>query len=106
MITNEQVGDVLVAAFEGGSNYWITSVEIKGDMLGDFASDHVGNGGDVTINVLEDKPELLTRAKMRRGIKRAASDFGVSEERWFDQHDADLADVALQFAVFDQVVYG
>lgn len=106
MVTDQNISDLLVACFEGGSNYWITSVEILGDEKGEFASDHVGNGGEVTINVFEDKPETLTRDKMRKGIQRAARDFHMNDRAFVEAHDADTADVALQLAVFDQVIYG
>lgn len=106
MISDRVIENVLIAAFEGGSNYWIESVNKIGVMLGDFHSDHVAKGGEVTLNIHEDKPETLTKAKIVKGIKRAASDMGMSDRAWYENHDADAADCALQFAVFDQIVYG
>lgn len=105
-ITDESIGDVLTTAFEGGSNYWATGVKVDDFKGQDYASQAVGHGAEAVISIDEDTPEVLTREKMVVGIGKAATYLGQTVERFIENHDADDADLAVQFALFGEVVYG
>jgi hypothetical protein len=102
------VADVLVTAFEGGSNYWAERVDVVDWPDGaEFASDVVARGG--TVRVIDDAGEghALTRAAMVRGMRLEAERRGMSLHRWAMTYpDASGADNALQFALFGELVYG
>ena len=108
------VSDVLCAAFEGGSNYWMSAIrKAPGDQPPtDYLSELPSAGG--TVVVVEDRTEegekplghRLSYAKALRGCKEAADFLGLSLRAFFDDHDANSADIALQFAVLEEVVYG
>lgn len=99
-ITNEDLDDLLVAAFEGGSNYWIESVEVKNNDYkgGEYASDVISRGGTLIIRDEEGRHEL-TRAKLLKGLSLGSS---------YDPENADAgdADNILQLALFGQLIYG
>lgn len=111
-ITPQMMDDVLCAAFEGGSNYWVVRVEIVGQRPkgARYVSECVSRGGKLRIvescDGEPEKPHELTADALRGGIEAAAVHFGQTIERWYDNHDAEAADCALQFALFGELVYG
>jgi hypothetical protein len=111
MITDENIGDILAAAFEGGINYWCDEVKVVDDNYMDarFASDAVSRGAIVKLHLsdYEDPvPELLTRKTIVKGIEMAAIAHGLSVDEFIENHDAEDADMAVQFAVFGKLVFG
>ena len=108
---------VLVTAIEGGSNYWCASILAlppRGARI-DIGKQYGGDEGlssylhklPATVTTHEDGVAgTLTVAKLRTGIRMDAKVRGVAVARWFDEHDADYADNALQYAVFGKLVYG
>src|SRR6266498_4743614 len=108
LVTDEMVEDILVAAFEGGSNYWITKVDVVGNWPkgAEFASDVLTRGGELSIQVFKDKPVTLTLRAMRKGIKKAALHYGLVPSKFYEDHDAEYADIALQYALFNEIVFG
>lgn len=115
--TPEQVSDILVAAFEGGSNYWVAQVDIDGPWPklppGDRFASHVpGAGGRLIVHELVDErhgettAHTLDLATMQKGIAAAAVLRGLTIERFYDEHDASDADIALQLAILGEVRYG
>ncbi len=116
-ISEEEMGNLLITAFEGGINDWCGKVEItaypektKPDDNFDnlLASEVVPKGGTIALRDIEDPDEVnwLTRDKMLTGISMAM-DWGdfASVEDLMDNHDAETADVIVQFAVFGEVVF-
>ena len=101
------ISDILVAAFEGGSNYWLDKVEIvpPTPATAEFASDVPGLGGFLDLH-FEGQIRCLDGTMMEKGIEAAAKLRGLTVERFYDEHDADAADLALQMAVLGEVVYG
>lgn len=98
-----------------------------------FASDYVALGRTVAILVSEQSwedgftPEIVTKglpewieaaenvegvwlslspADLKRGIRKAAEHRGFTVARWFDEHDATEADIAVQFALFGKIIFG
>jgi len=112
-ITDEMIDYIAVAAFEGGINYWCRRAEVVGEWPegAKFASDALAKGATVQLFILDpddDEPESveLTSAKLREGIRLEAARTGQTIEAFYEDHDADSADGAVQMAVFGKLVYG
>jgi len=106
-ITNKMISDILVTCFEGGSNYWVEEVRLPDEVPegATYASDVPGLGG--TIQVVDfEGPRPVDREIMVQGIIMAANYMGLSVEDFYENHDAESADIALQFALFGEIIYG
>ncbi len=107
-ISQEDIADILVTAFEGGCNYWIQSVTIDNPqhLSGSYyASDVIGVNGQLTLHMFEGHNEVLTLPKFLHGYTQwftQARAKGVN----INDIDADQADVILQYALFGKLIYG
>jgi hypothetical protein len=101
---NQLIDDLLVTAFEGGSNYWIDHVEVVGGVYGGYASDQISMGREIAIYG-EDGKWILDRKKMIKGINAFLKHKGVKMDDLMEDHDAGDADDVLQFALFNELVY-
>lgn len=122
-ITDEFVLDVIVTMFEGGSNYWIDHVECD--------IEHKPKGMPVsewiTKQILEMKEVMITDNEWHERVPFTYHKFIDGLKMWvkqFPDHvtfdsvdmgktlidsgniDANEADLILQLAVFDEVVFG
>jgi len=117
-ISEEQMADLLVCAFEGGINYWCGKIEItafpektkpEDDFSNMLASDIVPKGGTIALHDAEDPDEIywLNREKMLKGIS-LGMDWGnfATVEELMDGHDAETADVIVQYAIFGEITFG
>ncbi|TYO65440.1 hypothetical protein FXV83_16020 [Bradyrhizobium hipponense] len=112
-LTAQHVADQIIAAFEGGSNYWIEEVTPKkGRELAKerpwYACPNVWSGDFlIEIKVQEDKAYELTPASIKTGLdylsKQAASRIAEIVE---ENGDAETGDVFLQACLFGDIVYG
>lgn len=107
-ISDTDIDDILTTALEGGINYWCSGVKFIGETK-DFkgsAVDWVVSGKILELHVLGEEPGVLSRTKLFKGIEKAVrhSPSLLSEE--LGAMDADSADTVIQFAVFDELVYG
>ena len=111
-ITDDMVDNILCTALEGGSNYWIDKCVANFWPEGaEHVSDGVSRGGKIVFFVEDDDDEYtLTLDDMLNGIEKAydhrQSSSGFSFKDWYENHDADDADLALQYALFGEIVYG
>jgi len=120
-ITDQQMSDLMVAALEGGINYWCRKAEMKKDGIGGFdgvtledeeklvyGNDIIGMGGTLILYDAEssDKWEL-NKEKFMQGLVKTLEwgDFKNVDEL-MDNHDAETADVLVQFAVFGELTFG
>ena len=75
-----------------------------------WASDTLTRGCDLRLRVRDEEGEdefvVLTIDKLLKGIKQAATHRNMTVKRFIDDYDADSCDIAVQFAVFDELVYG
>lgn len=110
-ITGENIENILVDALEGSSNYWCgldnTTPEWS-DKPKDFpvsmwAVQLLLQGKSITLYDIEDEEETwdLTLEKLLKGIGMAISKDSASIDDIEDEPDN-----ALQYALFDEVVYG
>ena len=109
-VTTQNIADLMVTAFEGGINYWCGKVEIISNPADkDWASDVVAFGGELRLTDVEDDTEqwTLTLPKLLAGLSKTL-DWGNFKdvEELMDSHDAETADVLVQYALFDEIVFG
>ena len=113
-VTKKDIDDIMATALEGGINHWCSEVEVIGDYLGDFASDQISRGGVLKLyDAEEDLTYLLTLNELLHGIKKACEHHWFANYGWCDgetldtsQIDAEVADVIVQLAIFDDVIFG
>ena len=113
-VTQEDIDDIIATALEGGINYWCHRAEVVGGYLGEYASEQVSRGGVLKLYDSEDDCIYeLTLEKLLHGIEIACIDNWYSEYGWCDgkhidtcQIDASVADIIVQLALFNEVIYG
>lgn len=118
-LTQQDIDDIMVSAFEGGINYWCWRVVVQGDYLGEYASDQISRGGKLAVwldEPFEDDKTcyLLDRDKFLAGFKLWLEKGGDSYDAidYSDgsvdcgQIDATCADEIVQYALFGEVVFG
>jgi len=109
-ITDEDIDNVLSCAFEGGINYWCTTmVRVPEWPEGNgYASDVVSKNKPVEIYVEdEEKWEVLNLEKFLKGLVKFLQfrEVGLNYIT-YGYYDAGDADLIVQFALFDKIVYG
>jgi hypothetical protein len=110
-IDRKRLQDILISAFDGGSNYWIGRLKVEG---GATMSRYVApfTGGRVTVYTAEKADQgyvkhSRTEASLLLGLVECAKS---SPKHYADfltgRDDATTADVILQYAVLGEVIYG
>lgn len=113
-VTAEDIDDIMCSALEGGITYWCNKAEVVGDYLGEYASEQISRGGTLKLHDSEeDEVYELTLEKLLKGIQLAIQHNYYAEYGWCDgtmldtcNVDASVADVIIQLALFDDVIYG
>ena len=107
-VLEDDINEILVGAFEGGSNYWASKVSVVDDDYkgGEYASDVVGLGGKLIIHTIDGLELTLTQKMMVDGIQKYLDDGGFNYPFRNTQPDAYTYDTILQNALFKEVVYG
>jgi hypothetical protein len=122
-ISDQLVDDTLCTALEGGITYWAAKADpvawpegaesrmFPGEPA--WASELLSRGVDIVIELHPDWNEArgerhtLTLAKFKKGIRKLCELRKVTPAALEDDPlDADGADVAVQLALFGEVVYG
>lgn len=114
IVTDEDIDDIMCTALEGGITYWCDEARVVGDYLGDYAHEQIVRGGTLLLeDAEEDETYELTKEKFLKGIQLARDREYFKEYNWWDGDkidtcsvDADVADVIIQLALFDEVVFG
>jgi hypothetical protein len=119
-ISPEDINDLVVTALEGGINHWCRKAKKKrnadGSWFGvapenqdkiEFASDLIGYNGVLTICDAEssDKWEL-TLENVLKGIQMRCTNKKILVAELMDDYDADDADAIVQYALFNELVFG
>lgn len=100
LVTQEDIDDVLVTAFEGGITYWCDEVRVKeGHEASEdcYKSEVLTRGGVLELHD-EEGWHTLTLDKLLEVLGNMHFNF--------DDYDAGDADTAVQKAVFGELVYG
>lgn len=106
--------DLMITALEGGINYWIEGTKVlkRAGKKEDFknvkrASEVIAHGGELSVKVLDDEPETLTREKFLKGLETVMLEDGnATVSELVDNHDADTVDRIIQHALFGEIVFG
>ena len=102
------IKDILITCFEGGSNYWIDSIKVISGYKGDIY-DAIINGHEIEIMV-EGKRFILTKKTFISGCQNYANNteyqVGAAHIFFNEDFDAEIADVILQYSLFNEIVYG
>lgn len=114
IVTQEDIDDIMSSALEGGINYWCCKAEVVGEYLGTYASEQIARGGTLLLHDSEgDDVYELTLEMLLDGIGQAYEENYFSEYEWCDgqtvdtcQVDAEVADVIVQLALFNEIVFG
>lgn len=117
-VSKEDIDDIMVAALEGGINYWCCKAEVVGEYLGEYASEQISRGGMLKLyDREEDDTYLLTLQAFLCGLTRYLSNPRESgfvilpgkDENTFavdvGNIDADAADQIIQYGIFGEIVY-
>ena len=122
-ITFEEISDLLITAFEGGSNYWIESIQYVDPPTVDFHPDSSYPGekhNRYAYVPLCDGGAMLIKGDGVSGWKTLNKEaisrgLGLMEKlEWAQRHlvnivndnaDAETADVFLQLCLFGELVY-
>ena len=121
-ITNEDIDDIVSTALEGGINYWCSKASVIGEYLGEYASDQISRGGELILKLrepVEGEPDeyVLSREKLLNGIKayllnpnKPYNIIGLLDkgELYLETAnvDAEVADMIIQYAIFNEIVFG
>lgn len=113
-ITQEDIDDIMCTALEGGITDWCSKTKVVGEYLGEYGSEQISRGGKLLLyDMVEDQEYELTREDVLKGIKMAVEHGYYKNYGWCDGHfldtcnvDALVADVIVQLALFEDVIYG
>ena len=112
VVSDEDIDDIMSAALDGGVTYWCGRAEVVGEYLGEYASEQISRGGSLKLHDIEgDGVFELTLDKFLVGLR-----LWIENERAFEltsagrldvgQIDAAAADTIIQYALFNDIVYG
>ena len=115
-IEKQFLDDLVSCAFEGGINYWCEKAEPADEKSAkisekvDFLSSIVTVGGSIKLTVKDEGddppiPMLLDLAALLKGIQMSLTNKNCNI-CIFDDYDADDADAIIQYAVFNEIVFG
>jgi hypothetical protein len=109
-VSVKDMEDIMVTALEGGINYWCGSAKIIDNPANtEWASDVVAHGGKLELTDVEEPDEkwILDQEKLLKGFAKGMEwgNFATVEDL-MDSHDAETADVIVQYALFDEIVFG
>lgn len=111
-LSDEDVNDLMVCALEGGINYWCglaTAKLVPDGVEYDYLSELISKGGVIELTDAEDESEKwdLNLSKFMNGVKEVCRIRGFySGQDLIDNHDAEVADMIIQFALFEEIVFG
>lgn len=113
-ISDEDIDDIVCTALEGGITYWCREARVVGDYLGEYASEQISRGGElILVDSESDDEYTLTKQKLLNGIRLAISNHYYEDYKWWNSNgietynvDADVADVIIQLALFEDIIYG
>ena len=114
-LTTEDIDDIMVAALEGGCNYWCSEAEVVEERrCADWGHEQIVRGGALIFHDIEDYDEKweLDLEKFLKGFKlwveQGLDEYGaVQKDGTVDccQIDAACADEIVQLALFGEIMF-
>jgi len=115
--TSEDISDLVCSAFYGNDNFIAIAKKLNGKFVGisdedapniQYYHDVLSYGGIIVVYDKMDKENKweLTNEKMLKGIARYCLENNENLSDLLDNHDAFTADSIIQYALFDEIVYG
>lgn len=109
-LREQDIEDIMVTALEGGITYWCYQVQMLGEQLGKYASQHLARGGKLKLYDGETGEKYwLDRDMFLTGVKlyleqgnHVSIDDNVIDPCDIDANDADCI---IQFALFGEVQF-
>lgn len=109
-IPSHKVADLMVTAFEGGSNYWLASATpMIRPATSPWYADPDFWATDFLVKLKDDQDEQyeLTPDLLQAGFNALANKYpSHARDLAADEYDADTADALLQCALFGDITYG
>ena len=116
-VTQEDIDGIMACALEGGITYWCDRVDVVGgEYLGEYANEQISRGGELKLSAIEDDEYVLNLPKLLKGVEMfykvnpedcmfVKRDAGHIEIFWLFV-DGERSDAIVQFALFDEIVFG
>ncbi len=114
-VTQQDIDDIMVAALEGGIDYWCQEAEvIEEKRVADWGHEQIARGGVLILHDAEsdDKWELDLE-KFLNGVKLWIQNgddryHALQKDGTLDccEIDSDMADMIVQYAIFGEVQFG
>lgn len=118
-LTAEDIDNIMSTALEGGVDYWCDSCNVVGKYLGEYAGDQISRGGKLTFYISEEFEcdengtaihyYTLDQESFFNGLRAvlaAHNDLIADGAVDVCNIDADIADQIIQYALFNDVVFG
>lgn len=117
-VTEKDIADLLITAWEGGSSSWIEAVRIVAvpsviafqespNRIYKKVDYPLNEGGVVRVTGEGEKPRDLNRQSIEKGLQVMAEKYPLHFTDFIkENYDATTADVFLQCCLFGEVVYG
>lgn len=109
-IDGQIIDDILCTAFEGGSNYWLDSVQIIGKTPKDckYSSEAISRNGKLLFVEQETdyKGKQITHVLNRQMMLDGIGLFISAGNELDEGMDAGMADMCLKYALFGKIIYG
>lgn len=111
-LTQEDIDDIMSGALDF-IGYWCRKAEVVGKYLGEYASEQISRGGTLKLYDMEaGLVYSLTLEKFLKGfrlwIENGDDRYHAVEDGVVDTCNIDgiMADMIVQYAIFDEVIYG
>ncbi len=122
VVTGEDIDDIMATALEGGITHWCDEASVnEKKRVADWGHEQIARNGELLIHVIEpfdqDDTEwyTLTEEKFLRGLEKYLKnpihgeflEFADGELKLDTCYvDASVADAIVQYALFDEIIYG
>ena len=112
-VTSQDIDYIMATALDSIS-YWCRKAKVVGEYLGEYASDQISRGGSLILYDAESNDCWeLNLENLLHGIEKAIEDNWFDDYGWYDngvlyttEIDGEVADVIVQLALFDDIVFG
>lgn len=108
-ITDRFVDDVMCTALSGGINYWLGGYICEDYKEREYMYEVISAGGEIGIIDEDGNSYVLDLDVFCDGFKKYV-DWSIKNNKpvYFDPSDidAEIADIIIQFGIFDEIIYG